>query len=60
MERVLPLKGPRRWRGRLITVLFAVMTIIFLILLVLVPTLYIQLSDEYNEQVITWATIDGC
>lgn len=53
METILPVKGPGRWRGRLITVLFAVMTIIFLILLVLVPALYVQLSDDYNEQVIT-------
>ena len=51
MKRLLPMKDPRRWRGCIITVLFAVMTILFLILLILVPALYIQLSDEYNEQV---------
>ena len=57
MKRILPVKGPlegpRRWRGRIITVLFAVMIITFLILLVVLPALYIQLSDDYNEQVIT-------
>ena len=55
MKRILPAKELRQWRGRLITVLFAIMTILFLTLLVLVPALYVQLSHDYNDQVITCA-----
>ena len=38
-------------RGHLITIIFAIMTIIFIILLVLVPVLYVQLSEDFNNQV---------
>ena len=53
MEKVSPVKPYSRLRGHLITVIFAIMTIIFITLLVLVPVLYVQLSEDYNNQVIT-------
>ena len=53
MERILPAEPYRRWRGRLITLIFAIMIITFITLLVLLPVLYVRLSTDYNEQVIT-------